>query len=46
MRFARLVSSRIAFMADGQILEDEPTDVFFTSPKHPLAQDVVARVFG
>jgi len=45
MHFARQVSSRIAFMADGQILEDEPPDVFFTSPKHPLARDFVARVF-
>jgi ABC-type polar amino acid transport system ATPase subunit len=45
MQFARQVSSRIAFMAEGEILEDEPPDVFFTSPKHPLAQDFVARVF-
>jgi glutamate transport system ATP-binding protein len=46
MRFARQVSTRIAFMADGMILEDAPPATFFTSPSHPRAQDFVARILA
>jgi glutamate transport system ATP-binding protein len=46
MRFARQAASRIAFMADGMILENEPPETFFTAPRHPRAQDFLARVFG
>ena len=45
MRFARRAASRIAFMANGKIVEDEPPEVFFTSPRHPIARDFVARAF-
>lgn len=46
MRFARQVSTRIAFMADGMILEDAPPEQFFTSPSHPRAQNFVARILA
>jgi ABC-type polar amino acid transport system ATPase subunit len=44
MRFARQVASRIAFMADGMILENEPPETFFTAPRHARAQDFLSRV--
>lgn len=46
MRFARQVSTRIAFMADGMIIEDAPPEQFFTSPSHPRAQDFVSRILA
>jgi glutamate transport system ATP-binding protein len=45
MRFARQAASRIAFMADGMILENEPPEVFFGAPRHPRAKDFLTRVF-
>jgi glutamate transport system ATP-binding protein len=45
MRFARQVSNRIAFMADGIILEDRPPADFFESPNHPRAKEFVSRIF-
>jgi glutamate transport system ATP-binding protein len=44
MRFARQAASRIAFMADGMILEDQPPEAFFTAPRHPRAKDFLARI--
>jgi len=44
MRFARQVASRIAFMADGMILENEPPETFFTAPRHARAKDFLSRV--
>ena len=42
MRFARLVSDRIVFMAGGRILEQSAPDQFFSAPVHPLARSFVA----
>lgn len=33
MGFAREVSTRVIFMEEGQIIEESPTDTFFTNPK-------------
>lgn len=33
--FARSVASRVAFMCDGQIIEESDADSFFTSPSQP-----------
>jgi ABC-type polar amino acid transport system ATPase subunit len=44
MRFARQVSSRIVFMADGEILEDQPPAAFFDAPHHPMAKAFVRSI--
>ncbi|WP_153109999.1 amino acid ABC transporter ATP-binding protein [Propionivibrio limicola] len=35
MGFAREVASRVIFMADGAIVEEQPAREFFASPQHP-----------
>ena len=44
MGFAREVADRTIFMADGQILEDAPSDTFFTAPQTERAKDFLSRV--
>jgi len=44
MRFAREVSDRVLFMADGNILEQGAPDAFFTAPTHPRLKDFLAKV--
>lgn len=44
MRFAREVSDRVLFMAEGNILEENTPDKFFTSPTHPRLQDFLSKV--
>lgn len=39
MSFARQVSDRVIFMADGKIVESGATEAFFTAPKTRRAQD-------
>ena len=46
MRFARRVSSRTAFMADGRIVEDRPTPEFFAAPRTPQAEAFLSRGFS
>ncbi len=44
MRFAREVSDRVLFIADGNILEQNSPDEFFTHPQHPRLQDFLRKV--
>ncbi len=44
MRFAREVSDRVLFIADGNILEDAPPQIFFNNPTHPRLQDFLKKV--
>ena len=44
MGFARHVSDRCVFIADGQALEEGPSDVLFNRPQHPLLAAFLARV--
>ena len=44
MGFAREVSDRVLFMADGHILESGAPDALFNHPTHPRLQDFLAKV--
>ena len=44
MRFAREVSDRVLFIADGNILEQNTPDEFFTHPNHPRLQEFLKKV--
>ncbi len=44
MGFAREVSDRVLFIADGNILERSTPDEFFTHPNHPRLQDFLKKV--
>ena len=44
MGFARRAADRVVFMADGQILEEEKPDEFFTNPRTERARDFLSRI--
>ncbi len=44
MGFAREVSDRVLFIADGNILERNTPDEFFNHPNHPRLQDFLRKV--
>ena len=44
MQFAREVSDRVIFMADGYVVEEGTPDEIFTSPKNPRTQEFLSRV--
>ncbi|MDE7362351.1 MAG: amino acid ABC transporter ATP-binding protein [Oscillospiraceae bacterium] len=44
MGFAREVASRVLFMADGKILEQNPPDEFFNAPNNPRLKDFLSKV--
>ena len=44
MGFAREVGTRIMFMAEGKILEENTPDRFFTEPKHPRLQEFLSNI--
>ena len=44
MGFAREVASRVIFMADGNIVEDDSPDAVFGNPKHPRLQEFLSKV--
>ena len=44
MGFAREVSDRVLFIAEGNILESGSPDVLFTNPTHPRLQDFLRKV--
>ena len=44
MGFAREVSDRVLFIADGNILEQGAPEQFFTNPTHPRLQDFLRKV--
>ena len=44
MGFAREVASRVLFMADGKILEQNPPEEFFKNPTNPRLKDFLSKV--
>ena len=44
MGFARKVADRIVFMDHGRIVEDSPTQEFFTQPKSERAREFLAKI--
>ena len=44
MRFAREVSDRVLFIAEGNILEQGKPEEFFNHPNHPRLQDFLRKV--
>ncbi len=44
MGFAREVGTRVVFMDDGQILEENTTQEFFAHPQNPRLQDFLSKV--
>ena len=44
MRFAREVSDRCLFIADGNVLEDAPPAAFFDNPSHPRLKEFLSKV--
>ena len=44
MRFAREVSDRCLFIADGNVLEDAPPEQFFDHPRHPRLKEFLSKV--
>lgn len=46
MRFAKNVATRILFMNDGKILEDEKPEEFFNNPKHSRTKEFLYKVLN
>ena len=44
MGFARKAADRVVFMADGQVLEDQSPEDFFTHPKTDRAKDFLSKL--
>ncbi|MDN5743526.1 MAG: amino acid ABC transporter ATP-binding protein [Nocardioidaceae bacterium] len=44
MGFARTAANRVAFMADGQIVETNDPESFFTNPQSDRAQDFLGKI--
>jgi polar amino acid transport system ATP-binding protein len=44
MNFARTVADEVAFLADGEIVEQAPAEEFFNSPQSETAQRFLAKV--
>jgi glutamate/aspartate transport system ATP-binding protein len=46
MGFAKRVADRVIFMDQGQIVEDEKTDVFFNNPKSDRSKDFLSKILN
>ena len=44
MGFAREVSDRVLFIAEGNVLEEGAPEQFFANPTHPRLQDFLKKV--
>jgi glutamate transport system ATP-binding protein len=44
MGFARHAANRVAFMADGQLVEQAPPDEFFANPRSDRAKDFLSKI--
>ena len=44
MGFAREVASRVIFIDEGKIQEDEPPQEFFTNPRHPRLKAFLSKL--
>ena len=45
MGFARKVGSRVVFLDHGEIVEDSPSEEFFSNPQSERAKDFLSKVF-
>ncbi|MEA4943673.1 MAG: amino acid ABC transporter ATP-binding protein [Propionicimonas sp.] len=46
MGFARKAADRVVFMSDGQIVEENTPDEFFTNPRSARAQDFLSKILS
>lgn len=46
MGFAREVADRVIFMAEGEIIEDRPSEAFFENPRDDRARNFINQVFA
>ena len=46
MGFAKRVADRVIFMDEGQIVEDEKTDMFFSNPRSDRAKDFLSKILN
>ncbi|MBR5458856.1 MAG: amino acid ABC transporter ATP-binding protein, partial [Burkholderiaceae bacterium] len=46
MGFARRVADRVIFMEDGMIIEDAPSEQFFTQPKSDRAVQFLSKILN
>lgn len=44
MRFAKKVATRVLFMDEGKIVEQNSPDDFFDNPKHPRLQEFLSKI--
>ena len=44
MGFARTAANRVVFMADGQIVEENTPEEFFTNPQSDRAKDFLGKI--
>ena len=44
MGFARSAADRVVFMADGQIVEENTPEEFFTNPRTDRAKDFLGKI--
>lgn len=44
MRFAKKVATRVLFMDEGKIVEQNSPDEFFDNPKHPRLQEFLSKI--
>ena len=44
MGFARKAANRVVFMADGQIVEENTPEEFFTNPRSERAKDFLGKI--
>ena len=44
MGFARTAANRVVFMADGQIVEENTPEEFFTHPRSDRAKDFLSKI--
>jgi polar amino acid transport system ATP-binding protein len=46
MGFAREVASRVAFMDNGEIVEEASPKMFFDNPKHPRTKEFLSKILS
>ena len=44
MNFAKEVANRVLFVDDGQILEENEPEAFFSNPQNPRTQDFLSKI--
>jgi len=44
MRFAKKVATRVMFMDEGRIVEQNSPDEFFENPKHPRLKEFLSKI--